>query len=82
MSHHMESFNKKDFKGSLSINVKVLDDPPFRIETQVTALLDDDGDAIITIYSLVIPYVQSILEDMGHVQKTDIVKLLHDKKDA
>ena len=83
----MESFNLKDFKGNLRIDVKIPDAPPFRIETQATALLDDDGeyyddeDAVVTIYSLVIPSVKSILDDMGHPQNSDIMKLLHDKKD-
>ena len=79
--------NKKDFKGNLRIDVKVPNAPPYRIETAATIMLDedgdyfDDGDAIVTIYSLIIPHIETVLDNVNHAQKSEIVKLLHDKKD-
>ncbi len=83
----MPIMNKKDFTGNLRIDVKVPNALPHRITTSATILLDDDGeyfedgDAIVTIYSLVIPYIESVLDSVNHPQKSDIVKLLHEKKD-
>ena len=79
--------NKKDFKGNLRIDIKVPNASPYRIETPATIMLDDDGDyfddedAIVTIYSLVIPHIETVLDTVDHSQKSEIVKLLHDKKD-
>ena len=76
--------NKKDFKGNLRIDIKVPNASPYRIETPATIMLDDDGDyfddedAIVTIYSLVIPHIETVLDTVDHSQKSEIVKLLHD----